>query len=145
LPKLARKPIYPPQLREVTPRLTCDGRESVTGFLQSRAVAWNSSASDRRASIQPSDISVIPCQREMATFSSPGFNLSNQLAFDDGIVVAMTELRSEEEAMSKIIKEPFAPPKRVVRTRSASSGWRRAFFALINLMFFKQHSSKAGC
>ncbi len=43
--------------------------------------------------------------------------------------------------MARIVKEPFAPPRHLVRKRTSPLKWWQAFFAMIQLLAFKGQSS----
>jgi hypothetical protein len=42
------------------------------------------------------------------------------------------------EAMSRIVKEPFAPPRHVTKNRTPSFGRLQAFLAVVNGIFFRR-------
>jgi hypothetical protein len=65
----------------------------------------------------------------MATFCRRIFNWPNVRLSKTGISVAISF-----EAMSRIVKEPFAPPRHVIKTRASSLGWWQAFLAIVNLI-----------
>jgi hypothetical protein len=87
------------------------------------------------------DRTVISCQADMATFRRRIFNLPNDRLSKHGISVAMSIHVQKGEAMTRIVKEPFAPARRVVKKRASPFERWQAFFAMVNLIFFKGQSS----